>query len=130
MEEKNKLTQEIKSSNELKNKLEAIKKDLSALEITSNKLKTFIGDKNQWSDILKTLSTVISSMKYTWIQNLESYPTYFEVEGFTLSKQNIIKLSESFPNGTIKEIRKMHNKESGNIILWSFKISFGYPKKQ
>jgi hypothetical protein len=126
IEERKKIEQEIKSSNELKTKLEAIKKDLSALELTNKKLKSFIGNKNQWSDILKTLSTVLSTMRYTWIQNLESAPTYFEVEGFSTNKKSIIKLSETFPKGTIKEIRKMEN---NGVLLWNFKIKFGYPNK-
>ncbi len=125
--EKKKIELDIKNSNELKNKLEAIKKDLAALETTDKKLKNFIGNKNQWSDILKTFSKVLANMKYTWLQNLESYPNYFDVEGFTLNKRSIIKLSDTFPSSTIEEITKMdHN----GITLWHFKIKFGYPNKK
>ncbi len=126
LEEKKRIEQEIRNSNELKNKLEAIKKDLLALETTDKKLKNFIGNKNQWSDILKTFSVVTANLKYTWLQNLEAFPTYFEVEGFTINKKSIIKLSETFPTGTIEEIRKMENH---GLTLWHFKIKFGYPNK-
>ena len=123
--ERLRIENEIKNGNELKNKLDAIKKDLSVLKENTQKLNQFIGKKNQWHKIIKVLDQSMQNHPYSWIQNLNSYPTYFEISGFTLNKRNIITFSELFPTGTIEEIRIF---DSHDLTMWQFKIKYNYPK--
>ncbi|OPX29905.1 MAG: hypothetical protein B1H06_00740 [Candidatus Cloacimonas sp. 4484_143] len=106
-------------------KLNEIKTRLTELESNFEKVELLSGNKNLWYYILNTFSETLAANPISWLGEITSNDTGFDVSGFTTSRRSIITFSELFPDGDISSIMKY---EVEDLTIWGFEISYSFPE--
>ena len=106
-------------------KLNEIKTRLNALEANFEKVELLSGDKNLWYHILSVFSKTLSANPISWLGDITSNDTGFEINGYTTSRRSIIAFSNLFPDGDIASIMKY---DIEDLTIWGFEISYSYPE--
>jgi TolA-binding protein len=106
-------------------KLNEIKTRLTELESNFEKVELLSGNKNLWYYILNIFSETLSANPISWLGDIASSDTGFEISGFTTSRRSIITFSDLFPDGDISSIMKY---EIEDLTIWGFAISYTFPE--
>ena len=120
------LENELTSNRALVAKLKKLKEELNVLESNMQKITSIVGNRNQWTYILKTLSEALHENPLSWITSLNATDKEINIDGMTTNKRSIISFANLLPNGKIININK------AKIIdqtIWNFSLSFDYPDK-
>jgi len=106
--------------NEVKEKQGHFQKNLELIE-------KITGNKNQWYYILNVISEAFNKHKISWLNNLKSTTSKFNITGYTSNRRHILKFTELFPNGRISRIIKENIED---VEVWKFDISYSYPNSE
>ncbi|MFO7896242.1 MAG: tetratricopeptide repeat protein [Candidatus Cloacimonadales bacterium] len=117
---------ELSSNRTLVAKLNNLKAELSQIESNMEKVTSVVGDRNQWSYIIKTLSETLQANPLSWLTSITADSNEISVDGMTTQKRNIILFANLFPNGQIISISKATILEN---TLWNFSLNYSYPDK-
>jgi TolA-binding protein len=105
--------------------INGLKAQITDLENNLARVKSLIGDKNQWHFIMETISQNFGSSRLTWCTNMTREGKGFRMKGLTGNRKQIVGFSELFPNG---KIDKVNEKSITGRDVWEFEILFGMPE--
>ena len=118
---------ELSNNRILVDKLNNLKKELSLIESNMNKITNIVGNRNQWSYVLKIFSENFQQNPISWITNLSANNSEIQIEGYTTEKRNIVTFANLLPEGKISNITKATILDRN---LWDFSLSYSYPDKK
>jgi TolA-binding protein len=100
-----------------------IQSEINKLTARLEKMKMLYNHKAIWSKIFEELAEKVNSYGVTWLKNIQGNKDGFTVFGTTTKRENIVKLSSAFPNGTIKAVQSA---QWDDQLVWSFEIRYNY----
>jgi len=117
---------ELSNNRTLVDKLNKLKKELNQIESNMKKITNIVGNRNQWSYVLKILAENIQQNQISWITNLSANNSEIQIEGYTTKKRNIVTFANLLPGGKISNISKAAILDK---TLWDFSLTYNYPDK-
>ncbi|MDP8204986.1 MAG: tetratricopeptide repeat protein, partial [Candidatus Tenebribacter mawsonii] len=100
-----------------------IQNEIERLTAQFEKMKSLYNNKAIWSQILEKLTLEFEKYPISWLSNIQGNQDGFTIFGSTTKRENIVKLSDCFPDGTIKSV--MSN-EWETRTIWNFEIRYSY----
>jgi TolA-binding protein len=100
-----------------------IQVEIDSLTKALSEVKSFYDNKAIWSHIFEKLSVGFAKYPTSWLTNIQGNDGGFTVTGSTTKRENIVKFSGLFPDGTIKSVQ---GRDYEDRTLWLFDISFSY----
>jgi TolA-binding protein len=104
--------------------INGLKAQITDIENNMARVKSLIGDKNQWHYVMEMISESFGSGRMTWSTNLVKEAKGFRLKGTTVNRKQIVEFSQLFPNG---KIDKINEKMVVGRQVWDFEIVFGMP---
>lgn len=97
--------------------------EIQRLTAQFEKMKSLYNNKAIWSQILEKLTRDFEKYPVSWLSNIQGNQDGFTIFGSTTKRENIVAISDCFPEGTIKSV--MSN-EWEKTVIWNFEIKYNY----
>ena len=100
-----------------------IQNEIQRLTTQFEKMKSLYNNKAIWSQIMEKLTQEFEKYPVSWLSNIQGNQGGFTISGSTTKRENIVKISNSFPDGTIKSVMSA---EWEKRTIWNFEIRYSY----
>jgi len=100
-----------------------IQNEIQRLTVQFENMKSLYNNKAIWSQILEKLTREFDKYPISWLSKIQGNQEGFSIFGSTTKPENVVKISDCFPEGTIKSV--MAN-EWETRDIWDFEIRYSY----
>jgi hypothetical protein len=113
------LNQQISENKVLSTVVDLLTAEMGAIDVNTALLDTLAKDTQTWSYTLSLLNSEVSRIQGVWIQNIQYDEKTIIIQGFSLHRDRIPKISNLFENAIIQQVIE---KEERKVKLYEFLI--------
>jgi hypothetical protein len=113
------LNQQISENKVLSTVVDLLTAEMGAIDVNTALLDTLARDTQTWSYTLSLLNAEVSRIQGVWIQNIQYDEKTMVIQGYSLHRDRIPKISELFDNAVIQQVIE---KEERKVKMYEFLI--------
>lgn len=106
------LNQQISENRVLSTVVDQLTNEIGVMNVNTNLLDTLSKDTQLWSYTLSMLNSEVANIRGVWIQNIQYDRNTFVLQGFSLYRDRIARISNLFDTAVIQQVVEKEERET------------------